>query len=141
MLVEPLADVDVNVPGVMAILVAPAAVQLSALLVPEFMLVGSAVKEVIVGTEPFPEGEFGEVEPQPARPTQANKIRMRTSAQRSCPDEFSPAELSLFLHHELVEFMRDPLVAADTRRRGQVVSEVVIIRTHPSELSLLPTPS
>jgi hypothetical protein len=44
------------------------------LLVPEFMLVGSAVKEVIVGAEPFPEGEFDEVAPQPASPTQANKI-------------------------------------------------------------------
>lgn len=88
MLVEPLADVDVNVPGVMAILVAPAAAQLSVLPVPEFMLVGSAVKEVIVGTGPFPEGELDEViEPQPARPTQAN--RTKTSAQRSSPEELS----------------------------------------------------
>ncbi len=61
MLVEPLADVDVNVPGVMAMLVAPVAAQLSVLLVPELMLVGFAVKEVIVGTEPFPEGALGEV--------------------------------------------------------------------------------
>ena len=51
--VEPLADVDVNVPGVMARLVAPADAQLSALLVPEFMLVGFAVKEVIVGIGAF----------------------------------------------------------------------------------------
>jgi len=48
-LVEPLADVDVNVPGVMAILVAPVVAQLSVLLEPEVMLVGSAVKELIVG--------------------------------------------------------------------------------------------
>jgi hypothetical protein len=42
------------------------------------MLVGSAVKEVIVGTEPFPEGALDEViEPQPASPAQVN--RMRTS--------------------------------------------------------------
>jgi hypothetical protein len=47
MLVEPLADVDVNVPGVMATLVAPATDQLSVLLVPELMLVGFAAKEVI----------------------------------------------------------------------------------------------
>ena len=52
-LVEPLADVDVKVPGVMAILVAPVVAQLSVLFAPEFMLVGSAVKEVIVGGEPF----------------------------------------------------------------------------------------
>ncbi|MGA8618208.1 MAG: hypothetical protein WB660_06765 [Candidatus Sulfotelmatobacter sp.] len=86
MLVEPLADGDVNVPGVMAILVAPAAAQLSVLPVPEFMLVGFAVKEVIVGREPFPEGELGAViEPQPASPAQAN--RMRASAQRFSPEE------------------------------------------------------
>jgi hypothetical protein len=86
-LVEPLADVEVNVPGVMAILVAPATVQLSVLLVPEFMLVGSAVKEVIVGAEPFPVGEV--VEPQPASPTQINRI-MRTRAQRPSPEELGP---------------------------------------------------
>ena len=90
MLVEPLADVDVNVPGVMAILVAPAAAQLSVLLVPELMLVGLAVKEVIVGPESFPEGELEEdVEPpQPDSPTQANRIR--TSVQRSSPEELNP---------------------------------------------------
>jgi hypothetical protein len=40
MFVEPLADVDVNVPGVMAILVAPVVAQLSVLLEPEVILVG-----------------------------------------------------------------------------------------------------
>jgi hypothetical protein len=48
-LVEPLADVDVNVPGVMAIVVAPLVVQLSVLLEPGLILVGLAVKELIVG--------------------------------------------------------------------------------------------
>ena len=48
-LVEPLANVEVNVPGVMAILVAPVVTQLSVLLEPELMLVGLAVKELIVG--------------------------------------------------------------------------------------------
>jgi hypothetical protein len=48
-LVEPLADVEVNVPGVMAILVAPVVAQLSVLLEPELMLVGLAVKELMVG--------------------------------------------------------------------------------------------
>ena len=48
-LVEPLADFDVNVPGVMAILVAPVVAQLSVLLEPELILVGLAVKELITG--------------------------------------------------------------------------------------------
>lgn len=83
--VEPLADVDVNVPGVMATLVAPAAAQLSVLLVPAFMLVGLAVKEVIVGIEPFPEDELDELVPQPSSPNN----RMRTNAQRLRREEFS----------------------------------------------------
>jgi hypothetical protein len=48
-LVEPLADVDVNVPGVMAILVAAVVAQLSVLLEPEVILVGRAVKVLMVG--------------------------------------------------------------------------------------------
>jgi len=48
-LVEPLANVEVKVPGVMAMLVASVVVQLSVLLVPEMMLVGLAVKELMVG--------------------------------------------------------------------------------------------
>jgi hypothetical protein len=41
--------VDVNVPGVIAMLVAPVVDQLSVLLEPEVMLVGLATKELIVG--------------------------------------------------------------------------------------------
>jgi hypothetical protein len=48
-LVEPLAEVDVNVPGVMAMLVAPVVTQLSAVLEPETMLAGLALKELIAG--------------------------------------------------------------------------------------------
>jgi hypothetical protein len=47
--VEPVADVEVNMPGVMTILVAPVTVQLNVLLDPELMLVGFAVKELMVG--------------------------------------------------------------------------------------------
>lgn len=47
--VEPLAEVEVNVPGVIAMLAAPVVTQLRVLLEPEAMLVGLAVKEVIVG--------------------------------------------------------------------------------------------
>ncbi len=43
---------DVNVPGVMAILVAPLVDQLSVVLEPEMMLVGLAVKELIPGNLP-----------------------------------------------------------------------------------------
>ena len=48
-LVEPLADFEVNVPGVMAMLVAPVVAQLSVLLEPEVTLVGLAVKELTTG--------------------------------------------------------------------------------------------
>jgi hypothetical protein len=47
--VEPLAAVDVKLPGVMAMLVAPVVAQLSVLLDPEGTLVGLALKEVMVG--------------------------------------------------------------------------------------------
>jgi hypothetical protein len=57
-LVEPLPEVDVNVPGAIEILVAPVVAQLSVLPEPDFMLAGLAVKEVIVGAEPLPEGEL-----------------------------------------------------------------------------------
>jgi hypothetical protein len=47
--VELLAEVDVNVPGVMAMLVAPVVFQARVLLAPDFMLVGLAVNELILG--------------------------------------------------------------------------------------------
>ena len=47
-LVEPLAAVEVNVPGVIPILVAPLVAQLNVLLAPEVILEGLAVKELIV---------------------------------------------------------------------------------------------
>jgi hypothetical protein len=109
MLVDPLADVDVNVPGVMAMLAAPAADQLRVLLAPEFMLVGFAAKDAICGTEPFPVGRLDEVpEAQPASPAQESRVR--TSAQSSSPEELSPRELSLFLQNELRESMRNSFV-------------------------------
>jgi hypothetical protein len=48
-LVEPVADAEVNVPGAMAILVAPVVAQFSMLLEPEVIPVGLAVKELITG--------------------------------------------------------------------------------------------
>jgi len=100
-LVEPLADVDVNVPGVMAILVAPLADQLSVLLEPEFMLPGSVVNEVMVGAEPFPGGGRDEIaELQPARKT---TNRMRAFALRSRPKDLNSGELGLLLQEDLLE--------------------------------------
>jgi len=104
MLIEPLADVDVNVPGVMATLVAPAASQLSVLLEPEFMLVGFAVKELIVGAEPFSEFD-PDAAPQPPSPAQASSSKTRTGAQRSSPRMFGSRQLQIFLQNELVESM------------------------------------
>ena len=79
MVVEPLAAVDVNVPGVMAIVVAPVAAQLRVLLEPEFMLVGFAVKEVTAGIEPL---LVGAVEPQPVNiiATAANRAMAITGS-------------------------------------------------------------
>jgi hypothetical protein len=58
---DPVADVELNVPGVMATLVAPDVVQLSVLLEPELMPVGFAAKEAIVGSAPLVvEDEFEE---------------------------------------------------------------------------------
>jgi hypothetical protein len=97
--------VDVNVPGVMAIPVAPVVAQFSMLLAPGFTLVGDAVKDVTFGAEPLDEVAA----PQPTSPTQAS--RARTSGQRSSPAESSPQGLSLFLQNELGESIRDPFVA------------------------------
>ena len=101
-LVEPLADAEVNVPGVMATLVAPVVTQLSALLAPELMVAGFAAKEVIVGAEPPAGGWFDRpVVPQLASPAQAN--RMTIVAQKLTPEERSLREPSLFSRNGLGE--------------------------------------
>ncbi len=83
-----------KVPGVMAMLVAPVATQFSVLLVPAFMLVGFAVKEVIIGAAPVPAGALDEViEPQPASAAQANRIN--AIRQTASPEESRPGELRL----------------------------------------------
>jgi hypothetical protein len=46
---EPLGESDLNVPGVMAMMVAPVVAQVSLLLAPVSMLAGLAVNAVIVG--------------------------------------------------------------------------------------------
>jgi hypothetical protein len=104
-LVDPLADVDVKAPGVIATLVAPLAAQLSVLLVPEVMLAGFAVNEVIVGTEPFPVGEFVELtDPQPDSPRYAS--RMRNNPRNLTLAELSLRRFSLALEDKSVTSMR-----------------------------------
>lgn len=76
---------DVNVPGVIAMLVAPVVVQLSVLLEPDLMLAELAVKDAIVGAEPVSGmvvvGSGLLVEPpQLVRPIHAS--RTRATAQR-----------------------------------------------------------
>ena len=82
-MVEPLAAVEVNVPGVIEMLVAPVVTQLSVLL-PELRLTGLAVNDEIVGgascsREPCPPADDPE-EPQLSNPRQSNKRKM--SAKR-----------------------------------------------------------
>ena len=103
----------------MATLAAPAADQLSVLLVPEFMLGGFAAKDVICGTVPFlgGAGELAELPAaQPARPAQ--QTRARTSQQSSGPLEPSPRELRVFPQIERGESMPDPFVPIDHSSLG-----------------------
>lgn len=74
-LVEPLAEVEVYVPGVMAMVVAPLVAQLRVLLAPELMPAGLAANELIAGLEPGSEGVL--VEPQPGNPAEAERTRIR----------------------------------------------------------------
>lgn len=104
--VEPLADVDVKVPGVIAMLVAPATTQLKLLPAPELILAGFAVKDVIVGTALFAEGALADVvEPQPASPIPAKSTRTRV--QRSGLKELRSRQLGVFSANELVEPMNN----------------------------------
>jgi len=80
MLMEPLADVDVNVPGVMVTLAAPEVVQVRVLLAPELMAVGFAKKEDIFGSAPLVEDEF-EVELQLISAAEERRI---TASKQKC---------------------------------------------------------
>jgi hypothetical protein len=75
-LVEPVAEVDVKVPGEIEIFDAPVVDQLSVLLEPDFMVAGLALNEVIIGAEPLPEGEFELL--QLTSMAQENEIRANT---------------------------------------------------------------
>lgn len=81
---EPLAAVEVKVPGVMAMVVAPVVAQLSVLPAPELMLVGLAAKDVMVGLGEAG-GRFDDamVLPQPARPAQVSRRRAAAKKLRA----------------------------------------------------------
>jgi hypothetical protein len=91
-LVEPPANVDVNVPGVIAILVAPLVAQLSVVLVPEFMVAGLAPNDEMAGTEPpciFDEPA------RPAQPLIPNDTRKSiASPKRLGPQRLGPKEFA-----------------------------------------------
>jgi hypothetical protein len=94
--VEPLAAAEVNVPGVMAMLVAPVAAQLNALLLPEFMLAGAALKDVMTGTAPLPVGGFANVAAvHPAIAAHASRVSANT--QRFNPEEITSRVMDSFL--------------------------------------------
>jgi hypothetical protein len=96
----------VKVPGVMAILVAPVAAQLNVLLLPEFILAGAAVKDVITGTEPLPVGDFVRVAPvHPA--SDAHARRVRASAIRLNLEEFTPRVMDSLSQHKSGKPMRN----------------------------------
>jgi hypothetical protein len=109
--VEPFAEVELNVPGEMEIVVAPLVVQLSVLLFPEGMLVGLAVKELTVGADP--EVGFGLSVlvplvmplPHPLRPMYASASTRQSATQKAhawCPQD------SAALPGEFGAFTRDP---------------------------------
>ena len=80
--VEPLAAVEVNVPGEMAILVAPVVTQLNVLLEPEAILVGLAANVLIVGAEPVAGEEMFEPHPTSSIPaSRKSAIAERLSAE------------------------------------------------------------
>ena len=82
--VEPLANVEVNVPGVIAMLATSVVAQLSVLLAPELIPVGFAAKELIAGIDCglFPVDDVDA--PQAARPTQVRRTRARVVCFRAC---------------------------------------------------------
>jgi hypothetical protein len=85
--VEPLAEVEVNVPGVIVRDVAPVVAQVSLLLDPELILAGLAMNEEIVGPEPLLS-----CDDVPAQPVSATATKRKAQIQRL---RFPPPELDL----------------------------------------------
>lgn len=105
--VEPLAEEDVNEPGVMATLVAPVVTQLSVLLAPELTVVGFAVKDVMAGGAPLPVDELDRAaEPQPASAAHAHTEAI--AAQSLSPEGSLPGP-EIPLRNALIEAMGECL--------------------------------
>jgi hypothetical protein len=112
-LVEPVADADVSVPGVIAMLVAPVVTQLSVLAEPELIPAGFAVNDLIAGADPAvgPVAVESGVLPEPPQPvTPINASRARITVQWASPAELR-AELTARLTQEVGESKRNPSVA------------------------------
>jgi hypothetical protein len=106
-LVDPVAEVELNGPGEIAIVVAPLVVQFSVLLVPVVTLVGLAAKDVIEGAVPVPVGfDVVEALPQPDKPTYASKISP-SRAQKSRRERLGRA-LKLLPRKELERHTVNP---------------------------------
>ena len=103
-LVEPLPEVDVKLPGVMEMLVAPEVAQLRVLLEPEFMPLGFAANDVIVGSEPLVEEEL--TEPQLTSPAQAQRISKSRQLWKFA--EPKKAEMCRHRKQELLDSMNRP---------------------------------
>ncbi len=111
MLVDPLDDADVNVPGVIATFVAPATAQLNVVLVPVSIVVGAAANEVIVGNSPFGGGVLAEFpEAHPATPA-LTSTRI-ASPQCHSRDHLTSREPRFFRKIWTTEFIDGPFPAS-----------------------------
>jgi hypothetical protein len=113
-LVEPPAELDVKLPGVMAIVVAPLADHLTVLLAPELMLVGLAVNEAIEGFEVLFPDDAVDAPLQPANPMQTDRTNI--SAQRVAIEIGKPSfhllRFNLFLRGEFATSIACPFEPA-----------------------------
>ena len=112
-LAEPLADADVSVPGVTAMLVAPVVTQLSVLAEPEFIPAGFAANDLIAGADPvggLVTVASGLLVEPPQLATPAHVSRARTTAHRASLSELR-AQLPARLTQSVGEPKRKPSFA------------------------------
>jgi hypothetical protein len=107
--VEPVAEVDAKLPGVMVTLVAPEVAQLSVVSVPEVMLAGLAEKDAMVGAGVCVTVPVDAPFPQPTGPPQVE--RSKTNPQMPVFGQTDEASQSHLLEFDSNESMRNPSVA------------------------------
>src|ERR1700722_9922993 len=134
-LVEPPAELDVKLPGVMAIVVAPLADQLTVLLAPELMLVGLAENEVIEGFEVLFPDDAVDAPLQPANQTQTDRTNI--SAQRVaieiCEPSFNLLRFNRSLRGEFATSIACPFKPAHAgclRALIQGISAGIVLVAH-----------